>query len=620
MDLEKLKKKLYRPEAEFEERIRGPNLGKELDGESSRRQQWDAGSAPRQESSGGLWRRFRWPIIAVAVFLFFAAGFMFWQGLTSFDEDKVELTIKGPQQASSGQEVVYKIFYRNGTRLDLENARLTFYYSKGVFDDDGSSRSFSLGEISSQREGEVSSAINILGTKGSAKKVRAELSYQPAGLSSRYFKESDFSTEITSVPLVLRFSLPEKVVSGQSFDFSLRYLNQSETTFDDLYLKLIYPQNFSFSSANPQPEEENDSLFKVGSLGSDEERSISASGSLSGEENKSMSFEAHLGIINEKEEFIAFSETADSLRISLPPLYLVQRLSNGQTSVSSGERLEYILKYKNTTDVGIRNVFIVSEVSGEALDVRSLSSRTGSLAGEAITWRPSNLPELSYVGPNQEGEVRFSVEVKESLPIYNAEDKHFTITNKARIDAAQVPASLVNIQISGESVSETKVKGKLTVNAQGFYQDETIINHGPIPPRAGQETSYTIKWQLLSSSNDLENVVVKAFLPPHSEWAGLAVPISERVNYDDQTGEIVWQVGDLPAGTGIVLPVRTVAFQVSIIPSQAQVGGSVELVGRTEIEGEDVFVGSKISSSDNSIDTRLPDDATIASREGIVVE
>src|SRR6266511_5831402 len=87
-------------------------------------------------------RVLKW-LIALALVLFLVAVARFWFGRSSFAERDVVLLLEGPSQASSGDEVTYKLKYRNNTRVDLTNMEFRFFYpddsiviTEGTFSDD----------------------------------------------------------------------------------------------------------------------------------------------------------------------------------------------------------------------------------------------------------------------------------------------------------------------------------------------------------------------------------------------------------------------------------------------------------------------------------------------------
>ncbi len=136
----------------------------------------------------------------------------------------------------------------------------------------------------------------------------------------------------------------------------------------------------------------------------------------------------------------------------------------------------------------------------------------------------------------------------------------------------------------------------------------------------GQATTYTIKWRLVNTANDLEDAEVKGYLPPHVDWTDKISPANADLKYNYQTGQVLWRIGSLPAATGILLPVKQVAFQVSITPGLAHLNSLVELIGQSIASGQDDFTGLELRSVGQDVDTGLPDDPTTKRKDGIVVE
>lgn len=621
MELEELKKKIYKPETDFGERIKPPEIFRPG---RQREEKTPAKWPELEEKEQGPKKRKYWLIGGISCFVFLIViGWLFWRGFTSFDKSQVNLRIEGAERIVSGEEINYLVKYQNQTRLDLTKVKLVFHYPDDSIplETEDLVQTIDLPDLRADQARQIELPVRIIGLQNEVKKAWAELSYQPKGISSFFANQAEFSTTIISVPLILDFDLPNRLVSGQTFDFSLKYLNQADVPFNNLQVRINYPSNFTFQSAEPQPLEES-RIWSLGNLMAKEEGKIFIRGLIQGEEGEAKSFKARLGLFEEN-KFTPIAETVGALQISLSPLSISQTV-NGATDyiARAGQELVYLIDYKNTTNVGIRNVIITSKLEGRALDLASLELEEGSFDGEnqTITWKASNLPALEFLGPHQQGQVTFSVKVKDPLPITNYADKNFKIVNTVKIDSSEAPLSLRDIQISGQSQSITKIASQLTAQAKGYYNDDLIPNSGPIPPKVGQTTTYTIKWRLINTSNDLKQVKVEAYLPPHVQWKNKFSPSSADLDYNSQTGRLIWRVGDLPAATGVLLPVRQVAFQVAITPGLAHLGGLVELIGQTETTGQDSFTSLAIESVSRAIDTDIPDDLTIGRDGGIVVE
>ncbi|MBU1177073.1 MAG: hypothetical protein ABIG88_02815 [Patescibacteria group bacterium] len=622
MELKDLKRKLYKPESDFEERLKVPELFEpEKEREKKSSKEWEKKEKKLFSLSSGQKKYLLIGSISIVVVFLATAGFMFWRGLTSFDIDNVKLEINGPERIISGEEVVYKVKYQNNTKLSLKNIKLIFYYPEGSIhlSSDNLIESLNLADLEAGQENQVEFPVRIIGLKDEIKKVSVRLSYEPGEITSVFNNQAEFSSEIILVPLILNFDIPKELVNGQLFEFSLKFLNQSDVSFNNLQIKLDYPSGFNFKSSEPQSSEENN-IWTIGEIDAGEELEIFINGDIQGEEGDSKPFKAQVGILD-NDQFITYSESISALKISSSPLSAIQTVNDSSNYIAeAGEKLNYQINYKNTTNVGIRSVVITSELKGNALDYETLDLKDGSFDGnsQTITWRTSNLPELEFLGPGQEGKVNFSVRVKKPLPINNYNDKNFEIINKVKVDSLQAPLSLKDIDIAGQNEISVKIKSQLTVQAQAYYKDDLIANSGPIPPKVGQTTTYTIKLRLVNSSNDLSDVKVEVFLPPHVKWIGNFNPTNSNLEYNFNTGQLIWDIGNLASATGILLPVKEVAFQVSITPGLANVGHLLELIGQSKVSGYDNFISSEISGTDKPIDTDLPDDLTVSSSQGIV--
>ena len=626
MELKDLKKKLYKPEAKFEDRLKVPEIF-QVEKEREKKSSKDWNKTNESNFLVSFFLKYKKHLIvslALLIFIFLIVScFMLWRGLTSFDIDNVKLEINGPERIISGEEVIYKVKYKNNTKLPLKNIRLVFRYPEGSIRSSGDNliESVDLVNLEAGQENQVEFPVRIIGLKDEIKKVSVELNYKPGKITSVFNNSSEFSSEIISVPLILNFDIPKELVDGQSFEFSLKFLNQSDISFDNLQIKLSYPSGFNFELSEPQALKD-DNIWFIDKIEAGEEVEIFINGDIHGAEGEVKPFKAQAGILDNN-QFIPYSESINSLKISSSPLSAIQTVNDSSNYVAeAGERLKYQINYKNTTGVGIRSVVITSKLEGNALDYTTLDLKNGSFDedSQTIIWKASNLPELEFLSPGQEGKINFSIKVKKQLPINNYNDKNFEITNKVEVDSLQAPLSLKDINIIGKSEFSIKVKSQLTIQTQAYYNDDLISNSGPTPPKVGQTTTYTIKLRLINSSNDLDDVKVEAFLPPHVKWIGNFKPSSSDLEYNYNNGQFVWNVGDLPSATGILLPVKEVAFQVSITPGLVNVGNLLELIGQSKAFGLDDFIGLEISGTDEPIDTNLPDDPTINRSKGIVIE
>ena len=155
---------------------------------------------------------------------------------------------------------------------------------------------------------------------------------------------------------------------------------------------------------------------------------------------------------------------------------------------------------------------------------------------------------------------------------------------------------------------------------KGYFQDEVFGNSGPLPPKVGELTTYTIMWRARNYYSDVKNVKVKAILPSNVELTGEIFPEEEvsKFAFDSQSREIVWSVGDLERGSGVFKPGLIVVFQVAFTPNEFQRGQTPEIIGEAKITGEDSWTETTIQGPAPAVNTTLPDDPTITEEMGVV--
>ena len=632
MDLEELKKRLYEKDGEIKDRPKPPDgfeAGKVSESFSSQpAPQWPK-EKPKYFVLAAAKKRLTWLIGGVLLIgIIGSAVWFFWARWHVFDKTQIEFSIFGPERLVSGEEATYLVRYKNNSRVVLENAVLTFTFpeqsvlseSQKVSQGGDSLQSVvNLDKLASGEEGQREFKIKTWGDKDSRSRFFAKINYRPAGLNVVFENQAEFESVIIAVPLVLNFDLPKKIVSGQEINFSLRYLNTADVSFENLKVTIEYPAGFVFNNALPYPSEEKNTWL-LANLDKRQEGKIIISGSLNGDEGEKKVFRAKIGFA-QAETFVAYAQTSDSAQISLSPLVVDQSLSlQSELKADLGQELNYKLKYRNSAGVPIGPVAITLKIESEAVDFNQIRASSGFFDSNTkiITWNVSSLPQLNYLVAGQEGEVVFSLKVKDKLPINNFSDKNFVILTKAKIDSNIVPLSLTGTRLAGENQMEIKVNSRLSFAVRGYYNDRLMPNSGPLPPRAGSKTTYTIYWQLLNVSNDLSDIYAEAYLPSYISWENRVYPPESNISYDKNTGKIGWRIPKLSAATGILLPVKQAVFQIGFTPSVNQIGQVVDLVKDAKISAKDTFTDKEIEVLVVNLKTDLPDDSEVGWSKGRV--
>jgi hypothetical protein len=591
---------------------------------------------PPEKKGGGLISLFNkknFPktlIVILILVILMAVGAILW-GRHSFSRAKVQFDVKVPENIASGEEVSFKVDYQNNNRVALYDASLIIDYPQGTFSPEGKEvfqEQRNIGTILSKSAGEEEFKVRFVGEEGSAKNLIIKLNYQPQNISSRFENSSSFGIEINSVLIDIKISGSEKTVVAQEVNYLIEYENKTEEDISDLKIEMDYVDDFEFKNANPAPTEATNNAWQLASFKAGEKKSIALGGILNGKEGEEKILKVKIGRM-EDDVFIQYSQSEFITQISPSPLLILLTIEDieEECNLNPGQTLHYQIDFKNNTDIALNELVLKAYFQDNVFDFKTLD-----LGGKGffdsqkniITWSGAEVSSLNLLQPNQEDKVSFSMKIKDALPIFKYNDKNFQAKVRAEIQTLSVPAKFAISELKFEKELVCKINSELDLEDKVYYYEPKpgIFNTGPIPPKVDQLTTYTAHWQLANTSNDLENVQVKAILPQGINWSNYYTNSvsNSTVSYNDRTNEVVWEIKKVPAGTGVVLPIYELIFQIGLRPSLTQVGQTPTLINETSVEGKDTFTGVTLKAFTPEVDSSLPDDPKMGYGQGKVVE
>jgi len=538
-------------------------------------------------------------------------GFWNWKS-NSYSKEILKLEILGPESIDLTEEFNYVVKYKNNGNIRLEEPKLIFEYPEHSLLEEGKSLRQEIGAeelgdaIYPGEEKTISFKARLIGKEGETLIARAELTYRPKNLKARYESSTTFTTVIKSVPLTFEFDLPSKIESGKDLKFRLNYFSNTDYPLLNLKVTAEYPSGFEFVESNPPSLEKVE--WKLPPLNRAEGGRIEISGKIRGEVREQKLFKAKLGIWQEG-EFILLKEITKGVEIIQPALWVFQQI-NGSPKylVDPGDQLHYEIFFKNVGAETLFDLSLMTTLIGDIFDFQTLKAPEGdfTLGDNSIVWDWKRVRALQFIEPGEEGKVEFWIKLKKDWEIPSLEGK---TEIKNQVYLSQVKEEFSN-----------KVNSKLEISQKGFFQDEIFGNSGPIPPKVGEATTYTIIWLAKNYYNEVKNVKVKAFLPQNVKLTGKIFPEEaiEKFTFDSQSREIVWNVGDLKVGNGVLNPAPNISFQVEFTPDETQRRSIPDLISEAKISGEDSWTGEDIEAINPSINTTLPDDETITEEMGRV--
>ncbi len=530
-----------------------------------------------------------------------------------FKPSGASVDIIGSKQALSGQLLTYEINYKNNNRVNLKKAIIKITYpesfkpeSNDNFQEDSpTSGTFSLGTVKSKSQGKVILNGKNFSPKGALIYIRVSLLYSPAGFTGQFETKSQLGVNITSTPINLSVQAPQNITSGDQINYLINYRNDGDVALDNLIVKLNYPEGFTFAKAKPSAMEGNN-IWYLGSLAKNQSGKILVSGKLEGERDQVKKVKVHIGSM-QKDKFISYNDEGVDTKIVSSPLEISQTIDNQKNlNVKAGDFLNFAINYKNTGTIGLRNIIITEKIDSPVLDYTSLKMNGGHFdaGNKTITWKASDISQLRNLGQNQGGTIKFSVQVKNVLPVKGENDKNFVISSIAKIDSPDIITPISMNKIISSNVMNTKVNSKLILETGGYYDDYKISNSGPNPPQVNQETTYTLHWKVTNVSNDIIGAKVEAVLPTDVVATGKIFPEDARVVYNSRNNSIIWTIGNVKSGTGILTKPLEVYFQVKIKPAPNQIKREINLLGSSILTAQDVFTQDKLQVTAKALGTK----------------
>ena len=540
---------------------------------------------------------------------------------TLFSQDRVSVSVTGPSNVNSSDLTDFVISYENANRSGLADAELVVSYppnfvpegNANTFRNDASSSSVAIGDISAFEKKTLDFSGKFYGSKDSIAYIRAELRYRPNNVQSRFSAAGQKSVNLRSASLAVELEAPLSVPPSGEVNYLVNYENTSDSSLSNVRMKATFPAGFSLRDADPKPSE-GEVVWYLGSIAPGERGKIRLTGNMSGVPNETKTVKVEFGTFQGDNTFLSYSDAERITRIVAAPFSIRQSLNGAKPgAVNPGDILRYTIAYRNDSEIALREAIITVELEGDALDFSRLRPEKGAYDSlrKVITWKASDVSQLGNLVPNASGEIEFNVPVRDDFVPKSVLTKDFQIKTTAKIESPDVPNPAGANKIVATDTMWTKVNSRLLLETVGYYKDSVLPNAGPIPPTVGQNTTYTLHWLLSNTTNGVTGAEVSADLPTGVVWTGKTFPDTEKISYNERTNKIVWSVGSLGVGEGILAPKRTVAFQVSIRPELNQLNTSPALLQPSLAKATDVFTNEMIQSRTSEKTTSLREDDSL---------
>lgn len=565
-------------------------------------------------------------IMAVSALLFLVvcvSGFIAFKK-NSFQDERVSLSFEGPAEVRGGEEVKYLIKIRNDNRVKLSNIELTLNYSENfrpAQSDENplqiintQNSKLTIGEIGPKKEKQVFVSGKFYAPQDQVVYIKAKMKYKPGSYTAQYEVENQIGVVTVSASIFTEVTAPLSASDGDPVAYVIEYQNSGADVFTNARIQVSYPEGFNFESSDITPTDGNN-IWDVGDLSPGKKGKITVSGNLSGLQDESKAIRVSIGTVGTDGGLITYNVTERRTSIMLPKLAVflsAANLENG--SVDFGKEIKYVVRLKNNDANAMRDLIVRLEIKSNVLDFSRINAEEGGYYdGEknSIVWKYSEIPKLAFLASGAETSVSVSVPVVENVPVSGRGDKNFIIASVAKADTPSILDAKGSNKVVSSATMQTKLNTKIIYSVKGSRSDTGIDSFGPLPLELGKETSYVIRWEITNFSNDVSEAKVVGTIPSGVTWTGKIYPSGENIKFDSRKSSVVWDIGKIPAGKGVLDEKKSVGFQVSIKPQVNQSGEAITLSNQSVFTAKDDFTGKNIIVEGAGKTTNLPEDPTI---------
>lgn len=540
--------------------------------------------------------------------------------------NNINIDIKAPTQIRSGEELNLELTILNRNKVTLQDAVLSFSYPTGSMDSISSNQELLLrrekiGDVAPGEKKTVSSRALIFGAENDKPKVLIKLEYNIPDSNAVFSKELEYEVLIESSTLAISLDVPSDINLGKTFGSRLVIVSNAKSTLRQVGVRVEYPAGFSFQSASPEPRL-GDDFWYLGDLAPGDKREIILTGSLSGLNEDLKTFKVMTGwdkSAGQGDIATVYSNLAKIISLKKDFVGLAIDLG-GRSSVSPGGQIDGKIDWNNNLSDKVLNGRLELSFVGLSLDKRSVRASQGfyNSLTNSIVWDKQTLPKLGLLNPRDSGQVNFSFNVLglNDLPAGEIEP----LSLKATFVGTRQGDNNQETEIVSENSRSLRISSLARLNARALYNVGPFRNTGPLPPRVGEETTYTITLELANSTNELKSARLTADIPSYLRWLGNFSSLDERLIYSQTDSKVIWDIGTVAVTAIDGTLSRQLSFQVALTPSLSQVGLSPLLLRNISFSAVDALTGIPIKLQASDLNTNLSGDPSFVYTQSQVVE
>jgi len=533
-------------------------------------------------------------------------GMQFFGGGSEFSQDDVVVTISGEESVAAGQEVVYKIRYRNTESATLTNASLEVHYPDGfVFDSADPAPTgeknnvWNVEDVASSSDGTVEVRGRIFGDIDSEHSFRVFLNYTPSNFSSEFQKVATHRVTVASSPLSLAIKGPVEIATGASAEFVFD-VEKTENLPDDvgeLFLVVEAQDSFEKKESSVGPVEGESLKWPIAFEGGKMSMTLSGSFVPAQDVLEGSLVARVIGVTGEGKEY-TYSQMSHSMTFLQTDVSLGVVVNGGQGDLrlQPGDMINTTLVIKNTGGEPVNDVSVSLTFDAPSYDNKSLLkwasvdlSESGGILGKqldtttrrgSISWDKADISGLQQLDTGEE------ITIDVQLPIKTAED----------IDLSSFET--YDIEIRSEMIytaaGDSQTVNGNTINAV-VNSDLSLEVSEEITTSDDDKDVHAVTWTLSNSLHDVKDAEVTVDVYGDVSIDSDAIVASDgSASFEEGGKQMVWKLDAVPEDADD-LTLSFVIVEEKEDPSQTNLTSKVKVKATDSKTGEEIiYLGDPI--------------------------
>lgn len=483
---------------------------------------------------------------------------------------------------ASGEPVRYTIEYQNTSDAIMVRPKLQvtlpdFFQIESItapnvaFDETQSS--FSLPDIIPDASGTIHIDGVYYGTPDAYEDVLVALSYIQSGRTAVEIRHARIISSLRDAVLESTLTVPDTIRGTGSYPISITLTNTGSRPLTDISLPTSTVYGTIVWDAETRELAANDVRTITGRF----------TPSISPNTNAiTLTITPSLII----QDTVVPQDTVTAALRVIHPQVTLSDVGSAASTLGPGDRTTITITIQNTGDSRLTDVTVALPLPAAVIDAAATAAAnpTARLTGQTLSIPAAEVIEAGQI-------LSFTIPVVVRSRPSGGTDIAVSFTPQVSAQAAGGDTLITDTK----TTAPIRIGTTVELSAQSIYytREGDQLGRGPLPPQVNTETKYWVLLTLENSSSHIDDIDMRATLPPHVTWTGrTSVSLGNDLVYTPATRLVTWRWNTIAPGQTLGM-----YMELAVTPPTSMVGEIPMLLTDISVRATDRYINTPISRS-----------------------